>query len=175
MKSFHILAAALAVAVSTAPAFAQDKPTAAPANAPAVNAQAAPQMSAAGEWRSSKLIGLNVYNEQNEKVGDISEVLLDKSGKVSSVVIGVGGFLGMGQRDVLVKFDQIKFINEPVRTTATNINRPVTTGGPLNANTPKSTTAVTLTRNVNEKWYPDHAVINMNKDQLKALPEFKYS
>jgi sporulation protein YlmC with PRC-barrel domain len=43
---------------------------------------------------ASKLIGLNVYNDQNEKLGDISELLVDKSGKVDGVVIGVGGFLG---------------------------------------------------------------------------------
>ena len=53
---------------------------------------------------SSKLIGLNVYNEQNEKLGDINEILLDKSGKVEGVVIGVGGFLGMGEHDIKVEW-----------------------------------------------------------------------
>jgi len=43
-------------------------------------------------WRASKLKGLNVYNEQNEKLGDISELLVAKSGKVEGVVIGVGAF-----------------------------------------------------------------------------------
>jgi PRC-barrel domain len=50
----------------------------------------------------------NVYNEQNEKLGDINEVLLDKSGKATGVVIGVGGFLGMGEHDVMVGFDKLK-------------------------------------------------------------------
>src|SRR5580704_6719717 len=53
------------------------------------------------QWRASKLIGVNVYNTQNEKLGDISEILLDQSGKVSSIVVGVGGFLGIGERDIL--------------------------------------------------------------------------
>ena len=61
-------------------------------------------------WRASKLVGLNVYNEQNEKLGDISEILLDKSGKVDGVVIGVGGFLGMGQRDIKVELSKLKFV-----------------------------------------------------------------
>jgi ribosomal 30S subunit maturation factor RimM len=43
-----------------------------------------------GEWRASKLIGVNVYNEANEKIGDINEVVLDKSGKAANVVLGVG-------------------------------------------------------------------------------------
>ena len=76
-------------------------------------------MAQSGMWRASKLIGLNVYNEQNEKLGDISEILLDKSGKVDGVVIGVGGFLGMGQHDIKVDMAKLKFVDEPVRTSAT--------------------------------------------------------
>ena len=53
-----------------------------------------------GQWRASKLVGVNVYNEANEKIGDISDVILDKSGKVENVVLGVGGFLGMGEHYV---------------------------------------------------------------------------
>jgi ribosomal 30S subunit maturation factor RimM len=55
-----------------------------------------------GEWRASKLVGVNVYNDANEKVGDINDVILDKSGKVENVVLGVGGFLGMGEHYVAV-------------------------------------------------------------------------
>ena len=43
--------------------------------------------SAKGEWQSSKLIHMNVYNAQNEKIGDIKGLMLDKSGKVEDVVI----------------------------------------------------------------------------------------
>jgi PRC-barrel domain len=50
-----------------------------------------------GEWRASKLVGVNVYNEANEKIGDINEVILDKSGKVANVILGGCGFLGMGE------------------------------------------------------------------------------
>jgi sporulation protein YlmC with PRC-barrel domain len=70
-----------------------------------------------GQWRSSKLIGVDVYNEANEKVGDIEELILDKSGKVEHVVLGVGGFLGMGEHYVAVAFDKLKWVNDPVRST----------------------------------------------------------
>jgi sporulation protein YlmC with PRC-barrel domain len=70
-------------------------------------------------WRSSKLIGLNVYNDQDEKLGAISEILLDKSGKADFVVIGVGGFLGIGQHDIMVETSKLKFVDEPVRTSST--------------------------------------------------------
>ena len=39
-------------------------------------------------WRASKLMGLDVYNEANEKLGDVNELILDKNGKVNAVVIG---------------------------------------------------------------------------------------
>ena len=69
-----------------------------------------------GQWQASKLIHMNVYNAQNEKIGDIKELMLDKNGKVNTVAIGVGGFLGMGERDVAVKFDQLKWSNEPPKS-----------------------------------------------------------
>jgi sporulation protein YlmC with PRC-barrel domain len=68
-----------------------------------------------GEWRASKLVGLDVYNEANEKIGDINDVILDKSGKVENVVLGVGGFLGMGEHYVSVAYDKLKWTNEPPR------------------------------------------------------------
>src|SRR5215475_2877537 len=79
-------------------------------------------------WRASKLIGLNVYNDQNEKLGDISEILLDKSGKVDGVVIGVGGFLGVGKHDIKVEMSKLKFVDEPVRTSSTSSSGAATTG-----------------------------------------------
>ena len=123
----------------------------------------------AEEWRSSKLIGLNVYNDQNEKLGDISEILLDKSGKVDGVVIGVGGFLGVGKHDIKVEMNKLKFVDEPVRTSSTSTTGTATTGS---ANRPAPATTSTTTKN---KWYPDHAVLSgATKDSLKGMPEFKY-
>ena len=56
-------------------------------------------------WRMTKLMGLDVYNDGNEKIGDINEVLIDTTGDVKSVVIGVGGFLDMGERNVAVPME----------------------------------------------------------------------
>ena len=125
-----------------------------------------------GKWRASKLMGLDVYNEANEKLGDINELILDKDGKVHAVVIGVGGFLGMGEHDIAVTMDKLKFIEEPIRTSATATTTRETTTGTAPASTTATTTARTNTAN---DWTPDHAVMSGNKDQLKALPQFKYS
>src|SRR5215471_8680579 len=63
-----------------------------------------------GDWRASKLAGLSVYNEKNEKIGSINDLLMDKSGAIKAAVIGVGGFLGMGEHLVAVSFDKVKFV-----------------------------------------------------------------
>jgi len=135
-------AAALGALVSTS-AFAQDQTA-----------------SAKNEWQASKLIHMNVYNAQNEKIGDIKELLIDKSGKIETVAIAVGGFLGMGERDVAVKFDQLKWNNEPAKST--NSSSTTTTGS-------------AQTRQTKDRNYPDHAVLNATKDQLKAMPQFDYN
>src|SRR4029079_4614855 len=102
------------------PAFAQSN-LPPPANNPPAKVEATTTAPAATGhmWRASKLKGLNVYNDKNEKVGDINEILLDKAGKVDGVVIGVGGFLGMGEHDVRVEMSKLNFVDEPVRTSST--------------------------------------------------------
>src|SRR5476651_2592461 len=70
-----------------------------------------------GDWRASKIVGLNVYNDNNESLGSINDLLTDKSGNIKATVISVGGFLGVGTRLVAVAFDKIKFVNEPIAYT----------------------------------------------------------
>jgi sporulation protein YlmC with PRC-barrel domain len=185
MRSRDILGGVLAVALLSTTAFAQT----APATQKGQTQTYHPIKKHTGDYRTSKLIGVNVYNRQNEKIGDINEVLV-KSGRVSGVVVGVGGFLGVGEHDVLVRLDQIKFVNEPVSAAvATTPAKPVpanTTGTGSAANPPATTadnraaagvsnTANRPARAASEKWYPDHAVMSATKDQLKAMPAFKYS
>jgi Uncharacterized conserved protein len=64
---------------------------------------------AADEWRSSKMIGLNVYNSKDEKIGDINDLILSPDGKTQQAIIGVGGFLGMNEKNVAVPFSELKF------------------------------------------------------------------
>jgi len=175
MKNLFAVAL-LSTALVSGAAYAQTAQTAQPADraAPAATTSS-DKMMLKGKWRASKLMGLNVYNEANEKLGDINELILDKDGKVNAVVIGVGGFLGMGEHDIAVTMDKLKFVEEPVRTSSTSTTTRETTTGTATA--PANTTAnttTTRTTNAND-WTPDHAVMSGNKEQLKALPQFKYS
>jgi sporulation protein YlmC with PRC-barrel domain len=140
--------------------------------APAATSQSSFQ----GDWRASKVAGLNVYNDNNESVGSINDLLMDKSGSVKAAVISVGGFLGVGARLVAVPFDKIKFVSEPiVYTGASNApagTRPPSTTTTGSAANPPAMATATAKPN---PWYPDHAVYNATKDELQAMPEFKYS
>jgi sporulation protein YlmC with PRC-barrel domain len=50
----------------------------------------------------------NIYDPSDNKIGEIMDVLVDRDGKVSALIVGVGGFLGMGEKDVAVPFDAVK-------------------------------------------------------------------
>jgi len=57
-----------------------------------------------GELLASNLIGSTVYSAANENLGDINDLVFTKDGKIGAIVIGVGGFLGMGEKNVAVSF-----------------------------------------------------------------------
>jgi hypothetical protein len=163
MLSKFLATAIVGSALIAAPAMAQGTMSESKSSAASTNQTA----TAAGVWQSSKVIGLNVYNEQNEKIGSIKDLMLDKAGKVDTAVIGVGGFLGMGERDVAVKWSELKWSTEPVKSATSGSNttttRPATTGAGSSA------------MSGGPKTYPDHAVFNATKDQLKAMPQFDYN
>ena len=72
-------------------------------------------------WRASKLVGLKVYNDANESVGDINDILTDKSGMITAVVLGVGGFLGIGERKAVVPISQLQWRGD--RIVAPNLTK----------------------------------------------------
>jgi sporulation protein YlmC with PRC-barrel domain len=160
------------VAFAQTPATPPDRTNMAPATASDSSFQ--------GDWRASKVVGLSVYNDKNESLGSINDLLTDQSGTIKAVVIGVGGFLGVGEHLVAVPFDKIKFVNEPIVYTgvAGGQNEPrsrpmtstTTTGAATSSNAPSMPTA-----SKPNPWYPDHALFSATKDELKAMPEFKYS
>jgi len=79
---------------------------------PSPNAQAQWYSHQGTETRASKLIGTTVQNDANESIGKINEVILGKDGKVAAVVVGVGGFLGMGEREVALNYDALRLTQD---------------------------------------------------------------
>lgn len=139
---------------------------------------AASDSSFKGDWRASKFVGLGVYNDKNESIGSINDLLMDKSGNIKAAVISVGGLLGMGSQLVVLPLDKIKFVNEPVAYTgAANGPNAPGTRPPSTTTTGSAGTAAPATANTAKPnpWYPDHAVFNATKDELQKMPEFTYS
>ena len=50
----------------------------------------------------------NVYDVGDNKIGEIMDVLVDREGKAHALIVGVGGFLGMGEKEVAVPFDAVR-------------------------------------------------------------------
>jgi sporulation protein YlmC with PRC-barrel domain len=166
MLAKYLSTALIGSALMVAPAFAQSTSSSS-SNSQEINA------STTGDWQASQLIRLNVYNNSNEKIGDIKELMMKKDGQIDQVVIGVGGFLGIGTRDVAIKFSELKFEDQPVpsATGSTSTSRPATSG----AGTAGGGMAGGAASAPAKKNYPDHAVLNMSKDQLQSMPQFNYS
>ena len=63
-----------------------------------------------GQWSASQLLGQAVTNPAGENIGDINDLLFDGNGRIATAVIGVGGFLGLGEKNVAVQFDSLSIL-----------------------------------------------------------------
>jgi len=107
----HTMTAAALAAVLATPAFAQ-KPDSTLDQSSGGHAGFVQQPDAA-DWRGTKLIGASVYGPDNASIGEISDVLIAKDGKVHAVVVGVGSFIGVGEKDVALPFNAFNISRKP--------------------------------------------------------------
>jgi sporulation protein YlmC with PRC-barrel domain len=126
-----LLAAVISSIAATASAQTQTTPPTAPGQPPA--RAATKDMPAPVAADARKLIGRNVKNPAGETVGEIKSVYLTADGKVDSVMVGVGGFLGVGEREVRLAWKDLQVMDNG-----------------------------------------EKVVVNMTKDQLKAMAPYKY-
>jgi sporulation protein YlmC with PRC-barrel domain len=74
----------------------------------ATAAHAATTTAPSESWTVTNYYKQAVYDSKESKIGDIDDVLVDKSGKITGLVLGVGGFLGAGEKDVIIPFGAVK-------------------------------------------------------------------
>lgn len=96
-------------------------------------AMAAPAVSFSSEADMKKLIGTNIKNGAGDTIDEVKSVVVSSTGKISDVIVSVGGLLGVGDREVALSWNDLTVMDEGKKVTS-----------------------------------------NMTKDQLKALPEYKY-
>lgn len=118
MKKTIVLAALLATSIGSAALAAEATPATTPAMpAPSATMPAQPaaplstvvviEHALPGAHLGSKIIGADVYSTAGEKVGDVNDLILDGTGKITGVVVGVGGFLGVGEKNVALAWDAV--------------------------------------------------------------------
>jgi len=122
------------------------------------------------QWRASKLVGIGIFDPQGDKIGSVSEVLIDRNGVAKVAVIDVGGFFGIGKKSVGVPFGALKFVShEDVA--------PKTYDAPANKSPLVRLPKILNTKSVTDasSGYPDHAIIALTNAQLKSAPDFRYA
>ena len=78
-------------------------------------ADAAASTEAITGWSAKDdIIGKSVFNENDEKIGDVSDIVVASDGRSMFLLIGAGGFLGMGAKDVAVPFDRFERSNDRI-------------------------------------------------------------
>jgi sporulation protein YlmC with PRC-barrel domain len=130
------------------------------------------------QMKASDLIGTRVISSNNESIGDINDVILDRNGQAMAAVVGVGGFLGIGEKNVAVPFNALEFAtreqvsamsNAGGNVTATGSTAAPGTAGGSTATGTSSTTAGTSASSDNE---PERVILRMTKAELEAAPKF---
>jgi sporulation protein YlmC with PRC-barrel domain len=120
----HLLATTACLVVLSAPSFAQQQEQP-PIQQPAEETAAAEEQAVAtepappseafivaqevGQVRVDRVVGKSIVNPQDEDVGRINDLVFDEEGRLVAAVIGVGGFLGIGQRNVAVNWNEIEW------------------------------------------------------------------
>jgi len=185
MLKMQLVAGLALTALMAGPAIAQTTAPTQPAGPGQVMTQMPPDL-----MRGSQLIGTDVYGADNEKIGDIDEVLVDRQGKIHGLVVGVGGFLGIGQKDVAIPFDQVQWMSSQEvqasantgqggygTNTAGGVTVPSTaTGGADQPATTGSTAGTDGTAAAaSDSTRPARAMVKMTKADLQNAPAFRYA
>jgi sporulation protein YlmC with PRC-barrel domain len=100
-----------AVLAASAPAAFAQTDTATPAPATGIERSMPVRHVMPGQLRFTDMNGATVYDRQNNNIGDINNVVLDRDGQVAAVVVKTGAFLGIGGRNVALTMDQLKVSN----------------------------------------------------------------
>ena len=152
LKTLMLSTAVSALMISGA--LAQANPPANPpparTDAASVNSPKFIQAQGVDQFVFSKFRGTNVLGPDNAKVGDVTDMLFDKSGKVDALIVGVGGFLGIGEKNVAIDMSAFQIV-------------PPDTGSSSNT----AVSANSDPTNVKLK-------VSWSKDQLKNAPDFQY-
>lgn len=183
MLKKHIAGCLVATAFIAAPAMAQTSPTSPTQSSPMPSSQTqAPSSTMSGQFMTkiemgqvmaSDLIGTKVVGANNESIGEVNDVIMDRDGKAVAAIIGVGGFLGVGERDVAVPFNSLEFATRD-QARALDGKNPTTTGSTTTGATTASPSAPSASGSMStaDTSQPERVILRMTKEQLQTAPAF---
>lgn len=161
LKTLTMSAAVSALMVSGALAQAGPPATSPPASSPPAKADAAPMNGAkfiasqgTDQWVFSKFKGTDVLGADNAHIGDVNDLLFDKNGKIVGMIVGVGGFLGIGEKSVAIDMGAFQVVPADTGTTGAG-------GSPAASSGSSDPTNVKLK-------------VSWSKEQLQNAPDFQY-
>ena len=195
--------AILAAALAAPTAFGQQATPSSPAPTPApptaggtaaAPAEAGRLQRTHGGWRSSQIAGATVYNDRDERIGSVDDLIVGQDGRISEAVLSVGGFLGLGAKLVAVPYDRLRFAPRTAERAADGPAPAASAGAPAvpdpaaeerwrtdaGAAAPtgpapeagRSPAAAPLVARLVAR--PRLALPGATQDSLRALPEFNY-
>ncbi|HEY4847861.1 MAG TPA: PRC-barrel domain-containing protein [Methylocella sp.] len=106
LRKLALSASVLALAGSLAVAQAETM-----TNSPSGRSIAAPSSLSTMHWLASDIYKADVYDNAENKIGVVTDLIMDNSGNVTTAVVGVGGFLGAGKKEVAVPFKDLKVVS----------------------------------------------------------------
>jgi PRC-barrel domain len=112
------------------------------------------------QWVFSKFKGTDVLGPDNAHIGNVNDMLFDKNGKILGLIVGVGGFLGIGEKNVAI--DMSAFQPVPPNTGSSTSGGSGTSGGGSAITTRSDDPTMTKLK------------VSWTKDQLKNAPDFQY-
>ena len=153
LKKLMISAAVSALMISGALAQANPPPPAAKADAAPLNDPKFVSAQSTDQWVFSRFKGTDVLGPDSAQIGSVNDMLFDKNGKILAFIVGVGGFLGIGEKSVAIDMSAFQVVPADTGTTGA--------GGAAMSSGNNDPTSVKLK-------------VSWTKDQLKNAPDFQY-
>ena len=112
MSKTTLTAAVALLMAASLPVYAQTSSSSTSSSASAPSKSVSATQLQPGQIRATQMDGATVYDTQNQKVGDVKDIILDKDGKVAAVVLDVGAFLGIGGKYVAIGMNDLKITQD---------------------------------------------------------------
>jgi sporulation protein YlmC with PRC-barrel domain len=130
----------------------------------------------AGQLFASTLIGTTAVGSSSETIGNVSDVILDRNGRVNALVISVGGFLGIGGKDIAVPLELVEAQARGMPTSGWFHAKPARTSAPavaMQSDDQKPGASAGAPNNVPVSSQVDRVVVRLTKRELQDAPSFK--